>query len=435
MPDYPRTMKDNIKSILVISVEVLLVSALMIFLHQELLNSDHHEFSTILPILLDIAFLAVFATFGGRLAGLFGVAPMAGKIVMGIIAGPAVLGVFDPHAYGVELSRLAGVLFILFEAGLHFDVYLLKKNIRIATLVATLGVLIPLASFYGIGTYVLSLDPISAIFLGGIFTATSVGLAVEALKRAGRLNSNLANKIIGAAVIDDILGVLVLTVLSKMSEGGLGTLGLFWLFAAVMTFFVGSYILWVFHVADRAAKYLHKNYLRAATGVYTRLFFAGLALGGALAAVLGLEPVLGAFSAGVVLSRIEHDIKSSTWERIEGYIHIFVGGFLVSIGTLLPREALLSFEAWFLAIIFTIFAFATKYVVAFLFKDRCEGRLVGTAMSIRGEVGLVFVAVAISTGVLDQTLSSAALLAVILVTVLGSIIFEKTVCKLGDRQL
>jgi len=204
-----------------------------------------------------------------------------------------------------------------------------------------------------------------------------------------------------------------------------------WLVVAVVVFFGGAYALWSFGIADKLAKYLDRHYSKTSTGPHTRFFFGSVILGGALAAVVGLEPVLGAFGMGVVLSKVDNEIKHGVWEKIEGYMHIFVGGFLVSIGTMLPREAILSPKAWGLAIVFTIVGFAGKYVVKYLFKDRKEGHLVGLAMSIRGEVGLVFVAVAISYNVLDEIMSAAALLGVILVTVLGAILFERSV--LGDK--
>lgn len=393
------------------------------------MESHHHEINTIMPMLLDIAFLAVFASFGGRLAKTFGFAPMAGKIIMGIIAGPAALGVLAPDATGVELARLAGVLFILFEAGLHFDMELLKKNIKIATLVAFGGVLVPLVSFAVLGHYVFNLEWLPAIFLGGVFTATSVGLSVEALKRAGKLETDLGNRIVGAAVIDDILGVVILTTLSKVSEGNLEAMSLVWLAVSVIGFMVGAYALWTWGIADKIAKYLDKYYVQTSTGIYTRFFFGALIGAGALAGVIGLEPVLGAFGIGVVLSKIDNEIKHDAWEKIEGYMHIFVGGFLVSIGTMLPREALVSAKVWGLAILFTVLAFFGKYVVKYMFKDKKEGKLVGLAMSIRGEVGLVFVAVALANHALSDTYASAALLAVILVTVLGAILFEKAILK------
>jgi len=422
---------QKLKTLVLLVVEITIISLGLHYIREALLHSHHHEINTIMPILIDIAFLAVFASFGARFAKLFGIAPMAGKIVMGIIAGPALLGVLDPYAPGVEIARLAGVLFILFEAGLHFDMELLKKNIGIASLVALGGVLIPLVSFAAMGHYWLGMEWLPAIFLGGVFTATSVGLSVEALKRAGKLSTNMGNRIIGAAVIDDILGVLVLTVLAKLSEGNLEAMSIVWLVVAVVVFFGGAYALWSFGIADKLAKYLDRHYSKTSTGPHTRFFFGSVILGGALAAVVGLEPVLGAFGMGVVLSKVDNEIKHGVWEKIEGYMHIFVGGFLVSNGTKLPREAILSPKAWGLAIVFTIVGFAGKYVVKYLFKDRKEGHLVGLAMSIRGEVGLVFVAVAISYNVLDEIMSAAALLGVILVTVLGAILFERSV--LGDK--
>ncbi len=426
---------QKIKSVVSLILGVGIFSVALYYLRGALEMSHNHEVSVIMPMLVDIAFLALFASFGGKLAKMLRIAPMAGKIIMGIIAGPAVLGVINPYAEGVELARLAGVLFILFEAGLHFDMELLKKNAGIATLIACTGVLIPLVTFAGLGHYVFGMAWMPAIFLGGVFTATSVGLSVEALKRAGKLATNMGNKIIGAAVIDDILGVLVLTVLSKLSEGHLEVMSLVWIFVAVFAFFGGAYVLWMWGVADKIAKYLDKNYSASTTGPYTRFFFGSLVISGSLAAVIGLEPVLGAFGIGVVLSKVDNEIKHSTWEKIEGFMHIFVGGFLVSIGTMLPREALLNPKAWILAIVFTILGFIGKYLIKYLIKDKKEGKLVGLAMSIRGEVGLVFVSVAISNHVLDDITAAAALLGVIMVTVLGAILFEKEVMKETGKQI
>jgi Kef-type K+ transport system membrane component KefB len=426
----------KIKSLLLFALEIAVVAAILYFIKGKLMLSHHHEINHYMPMLIDISFLALFASFGGRLAKAINIAPMAGKIIMGIIAGPALLGVLDPYAEGVEFARLAGVLFILFEAGLHFDMNLLKKNIGIATLVAVVGVLVPLVTFTALGYYVIHLPLMASIFLGGIFTATSVGLSVEALKRAGKLETSLGNQIVGAAVIDDILGVIILTVLAKVSSAG-STHGIeeaamnpyLALAIGVVVFLVGTYVLWQMGVADKIVKYLNKHYSENSTGIFTRFFFGMLMLGASIAAVLGLEPVLGAFGIGVVLSKVDNEIKHSAWEKIEGYMHIFVGGFLVSIGTMLPRAALVDWKVWLWAILFTVVGFYGKYIVKYLFKNKENGKLVGYAMSIRGEVGLVFVAVALANHALDETMASAALLAVILVTVLGAILFEKAVTK------
>src|SRR3989339_637381 len=426
-------MQDKLKELFIFALEVAVISAVLYFVRGQLVESHHREVSHYLPMLIDISFLALFASFGSRMANALGIAPMAGKIIMGIIAGPAVLGVLQPDAEGVEFTRLVGVLFILFEAGLHFDMDLLKKNIIIATVVAFCGVLVPLISFAALGHYVIGLDWVPSIFLGGIFTATSVGLSVEALKRAGKLDTNLGNQIVGAAVIDDILGVIILTVLAKISDAGnfaeealnpyvMLTIG-------VVVFLAATYALWSLGIAHKIAGYLDQWYAKSSTGIYTRFFFGMLMLGASLSALLGLEPVLGAFGIGVVLSKVDNEIKHDAWSKIEGYMHIFVGGFLVSIGTMLPRSSLVDFKVWMWAILFTVLAFFGKYVVKYLFKDKQDGKLVGLAMSIRGEVGLVFVAVALANHALDATMASASLLAVILVTVSGAILFEKQVMK------
>lgn len=428
-------MKDKLRGLIFFALEVAVIAAILYFVRGQLVESHNHEVSHYMPMLIDIAFLALFASFGGRMAKAIGMAPMAGKIIMGVIAGPAVLGVLQPDAEGVEFARLLGVLFILFEAGLHFDMNLLKKNIGIATAIAFGGVLIPLLSFAALGHYVIGLEWLPSIFLGGIFTATSVGLSVECLKRAGKLETNLGNQIVGAAVIDDILGVIILTVLATSASTGVGqaaegALNPYVMLAiGVIVFLVGTYVLWSMGVADKIARYLDRWYVKSSTGIYTRFFFGMLILGASLAALLGLEPVLGAFGIGVVLSKVDNEIKHDAWNKIEGYIHIFVGGFLVSIGTMLPRSAMIDFKVWLWAILFTVLAFFGKYILKYLFKNKQDGKLVGLAMSIRGEVGLVFVAVALANNALDETMAAASLLAVILVTILGAILFEKEIMK------
>lgn len=430
---------NKVKSVLLFALEVAVIAAILHFIQGKLVLSPHVEINTYLPMLIDIAFLALFASFGGRLAYAIKIAPMAGKIIMGIVAGPAVLGVLSPTAEGVELARLAGVLFILFEAGLHFDMELLKKNVWIATLVAFVGVLVPLISFTALGYYIINMPLVASIFLGGVFTATSVGLSVEALKRAGKLETNLGNQIVGAAVIDDILGVIILTILAKVSSTGAqagehaveqaGMNPYLALAIGVVVFLVATYVLWQWGVAEKISSYLNKNYGHNSTGIFTRFFFGMLMIGGSLAAVIGLEPVLGAFGMGVVLSKVDNEIKHDAWAKIEGYMHIFVGAFLVSIGTMLPRAALVDIKVWLWALLFTVIGFGGKYAVRYLFKNKEDGHLVGLAMTIRGEVGLVFVAVALANHALSETMASASLLAVILVTVMGAIVFEKAVMK------
>ncbi|MBP9761292.1 MAG: cation:proton antiporter [Candidatus Magasanikbacteria bacterium] len=414
-----------LKSFLLIIFEFCFASAAFFFLRLFLTESNNHEIQVILPILLDIAFLAILASFGSKLATLFRVTPMAGKIVLGIIAGPAVIGVLDPNAYGVEIARFTGVLFILFEAGLHFNMILLKKNIAIALKVALVGVVVSLISFALLGYYVLNIPWLAALFLGGIFTATSVGLVVEVLKGTKKLHTNMANKIIGAAIIADIIGVITLTLLSSLQHGEDVLKSVFIIFITVILFFAATYSMWHFDLAKSITNYIHTHFSESITATYTRFFFGALIIASSVAAILGLEAVLGALGIGVILSKIDDETKHQIWKKIEGYVHVFVGGFLVSIGTLLTKEALFDPQVWLYALLFSALGFFTKYVVKYFFQNTHEGHLVGTAMTIRGEVGLVFVATAITNKLFDSTITSAAFLAVIIVAVFGAVMFTK----------
>jgi Kef-type K+ transport system membrane component KefB len=420
-------LMNKLKKIVILTVESFFLAAVLYWIRGKLELHDDHQINTILPILIDVAFLAILATFGAKLGRVIGIGGMAGKIVFGILAGPAFLNMLQPDATGVEIARLAGVLFILFEAGLHFDLNRLIQHISISMKTAFLGVLGSVGLFVFFGYFTLDLPLVAALFLGGVFTSTSVGLTVAALREAKEVNTPLGIKVIGAAIIDDIIAIIMLTALVKYSEGGLNAQGLLSLGGIVTMFMLATYILWHFDIGDKIARYLDRSYDHVIEQTYTRFFFGALIAGAAIASVIGLDPVLGAFGTGVVLSKVDDEIKRDAWEKIEGYMHIFVGGFLVSIGTLLTRESLFSLDVWALAIFFTALAFLGKSIVRILYKDKCEGKVISYAMSIRGEIGLVFVTVGLSSGVLSSNIASAGLLAVILVTMLGSILFDKEV--------
>ena len=417
-------------------LEVIAISGLVLFIRGALPEIPNYELNLILPILIDIAFLAVFASMGYRIANLLGFSPMAGKIIMGVVAGPAVLGLFSPHSTGVELARVAGILFILLESGLHFDINRLKRNFLIALSVASVGVLVPLFSFFFLGIYVLNLDPLPSLFLGGLFSASSLSLSVQILRSFGSLRSDIADKIISSTLIDHILSVMILVILSRFSVAGLENTDITHILLVIALFFLTVYVMWASDAAKKLVGHINKHLNHTQSDPHTRLFFGSLIVSATLAAIVGLEPALGAFGLGIILSRLGTRVKEITWYRMEGYMHIFAGGFMVSIGMLLPRDTLLSPYPWLLAIVFTILAFLGKYVVRFLFRDGDEGHLVGYAMAIRGEIGIVFLALAVSYGILNEIFVTASLLSIIMLSILGSMLFEKEIAAdSGARRL
>ncbi|HBU06507.1 MAG TPA: hypothetical protein DEB09_00310 [Candidatus Magasanikbacteria bacterium] len=420
---------NKFKTLFLVIIESAIAIFILYYLRPVLLANDNYEISSILPILLDISFLAIFASFGARLAKVFNVAPMAGKIFLGIIIGPALFGAIDPYAQGVEIVRLAGIFFILFEAGLYFDLSILKKNFGSNILSTVSATLVQLALFSLVGYYLLHLNWLPAVFLGGIFTATSLGLSVSALKAGNKLHTEVGDKILSIALMSNIIGMLLLTILGKFLYGGAEFGDIFLIALSVIGFLFVAFIMWSFNFIDKAAKYLDQHYVTTSTGSYTRFFFGALILACALTSAIGLEPILGAFGIGLILSKMDHKIKSEVWTKIEGYMHIFVGGFLVSLGTMLGRESLLNYHTWLYALIFVILAFVGKCFIRFFYKNKREGILIARATTIRGEIGLAFLAIAIFNNVFTESLSASVLLAIVLVSVLGIILFEKEIFK------
>ncbi|MFZ2189711.1 MAG: cation:proton antiporter [Candidatus Magasanikiibacteriota bacterium] len=420
---------DKLKSLFLVIIESVIAIFILYYLRPVLIASDSYEISTILPILLDISFLAIFASFGARLAKIFNIAPMAGKIFMGIIIGPALFGAIDPYAQGVEIARLAGIFFILFEAGLYFDLAILKKNFGSNILSAVSATLVQLALFSLVGFYLLDINWLPAIFLGGIFTATSLGLSVSALKAGNKLHTEVGDKILSIALIGNIIGMLLLTILGKFLYGSAGFGDIFLISLSIIGFLFVAFVMWSFNFVDKVVKYLDQHYVTTSTGSYTRFFFGALILACALTSAIGLEPILGAFGIGLILSKMDNKIKNEIWSKIEGYMHIFVGGFLVSLGTMLTRESLFDYHTWLYAIMFVILAFVGKCFIRFFYKNKKEGILIARATTIRGEIGLTFLAIAIFNNVFTESLSSSILLSIVLVSVLGIFLFEREIYK------
>lgn len=426
---------NKLKTLFLVILESAVAILILNYLKPILLSNDNYEISTILPILLDISFLAIFASFGARLAKIFNLAPMAGKIFMGIIVGSALFGVIDPYAQGVEIARLAGMFFILFEAGLYFDLAILKKNFGSNSLSAIATTVVQLSIFSLAGYFIIDLNWLPAVFLGGIFTATSLGLSISALKAGNKLHSEAGDKIMSIALISNVLGMLILTILGKFLYGNAEIGDIFLISLSVLVFVFIAYAMWATGFAGKAGKYLNEHYKTTSTGSYTRFFFGALILACGLTAAVGLEPILGAFGIGIILSKIDNEIKNEVWEKIQGYMHIFVGGFLVSLGTMLTRESLLDYKMWLYVLLFVILAFIGKYFVRYFYKDSKEGKIVGLATTVRGEIGLVFITLAIVNNVFNDSISSAILLAIVVVSSLGIILFENEASKQSNSMI
>ncbi|MBY0375876.1 MAG: cation:proton antiporter, partial [Bryobacteraceae bacterium] len=249
---------------------------------------------------------------------------IVGEILAGMVLGPAVLGWVRPNELLHALAEL-GVMFLLFNVGLHTRASDLKSVGPVATLVAILGVIVPLIAGWGILTLA-SHTPVEAFFLGAAMVATSVGITAQVLQSGGFLHLQASRIILAAAVIDDVLGLLVLAVVSSFAKGSVN-----WTEIAFTAFLAIAFVVFVVQFGARAAEKIIprvRESMRAAESDFAiamTILFA-LAL---LSVYAGVAAIIGAFLAGMMLS-------STTGERArlftQGAAELLVPFFLVSIG-------------------------------------------------------------------------------------------------------
>ncbi len=383
----------------------------------------------LLPLLLALTIIITAAKLGGWLASLIGQPTVLGKLLIGLILGPSILNIFG-QSYGGEeyfhpeqLSEILhllgelGVIFLMFIAGLEIDLGEMRKSGLAATLVGTSGVLAPLI-LGALTALAFGYSWVSAIFIGIVLTATSVSISAQTLIELGKLRSREGLTILGAAVVDDVLGIAVLSAFVAIVLGGSdgGSAAIWVTIAQMLIFLVGSALLGYF-VIPRILTYAERlpvtQPLVATVVVLTLLFaWSSEALG-------KVAPITGAFVLGAALSgsRFKHEIE----DGLKGLAYAFlVPIFLVNIGlTANVRE--LDSNALGLTIAICIVAVISKVVGCGLGARLSgmnfqESLRVSIGMISRGEVGLIIATVGVSKGVIGQSEFTVAVVMVLVST-------------------
>ncbi len=385
---------------------------------------------------IDVArFFAVFAAlllaakFAGEAFERLGQPAVMGELVVGILLGAGVLkiipiGADDPLTPVFRLLAQVGVVVLLFEIGLETDLKAMMRVGTAATAVAVVGVAVPfvLGFLYWRsgwhGYEHTAADPLTtAIFVGATLTATSVGITGRVLKDLQVLHSLEARLILGAAVIDDVIGLVILGVVSALAggtafslPGALRILGVAVAFLAAALWIGLKLAPWLFGLVDR---------LRV-RGMLVVSAFAFLLLLCALADRAGTALIIGAFAAGLILS--ETNQLALIEERIKPVADIFTPVFFLSIGAAvdprvwdprLPENHQTLAMAGTLFVIAVIAKFASGWAVPW---RRFNRPAVGVGMAPRGEVGLIFAQIGLTAGILSSRLFSAILFVVIATT-------------------
>lgn len=392
----------------------------------------------------------------GSLVEKIGQPSVLGELVMGVIMGNLFLlgiDVFEPIKHNGIITFLAelGVVILLFQIGLESNIKEMKKVGLSAFLVAIVGVVAPFAlGTYFVGPWLMpELDQNAYLFLGAALTATSVGITARVFQDLGKLKIKEAQIVLGAAVFDDVMGLIILAIVSAIATLGAVSLGMIGIIAAkAILFLVGSIVL-----GQLLAPVLGKIFSKIQTGVgmkFTLAICIGLIFA-YLAGWIGLAPIIGAFAAGLILDpvhfnyfkdpKIVDDIKHATKdapqdlkEKIANAIHphahrhiedliepvgfLLIPIFFIVTGMAVKIDTLFNVPVLLVALAVTVVAFIGKYISGFVAGKGVNKSLIGFGMVPRGEVGLIFASIGYGLGVIGDELFSVIVIMVILTTLL-----------------
>lgn len=351
-----------------------------------------------------------------------------GELIAGIVLGPSLLGWIEP-VQAIKLLAEIGIILLLFEVGLETDVTRLARSGTKSVVVAISGFVLPFLLGFSASRWLFGLDALTAAFIGGTLTATSIGITVRVLADLKRQHSHEAQVVLGAAVLDDVLGVLLLALLYEFSIGG----GVSLVNTGKVLLFVTAF----FVLAPAAAKIMSLVIRRfdekseipglIPTAIVSLvLFFAWLAH------AIGAPELLGGFAAGLALSRrfflpfgtaLHSDPAFS--ERIEmqmkPIVHLFTPIFFVMVGLSLNlREVNWSSGfIWAFSLLLLAAAVTGKLAGAFLLRETTPTRLaIGISMIPRGEVGLIFAELGRVSGIFTNEVYAGMIIVIALTTLL-----------------
>jgi Kef-type K+ transport system membrane component KefB len=365
----------------------------------------------ILGVLLGLFVLLLGAKVGEEVMRRLGQPGVVGELLGGFLVGPYALGLVTPGETAAVFAEI-GVVVLLFTVGLEVrtdDLFAVGKP---AILTAVVAMVLPILAGFGLAA-ALGNDPIASFFVGLALAATSIGITSRVLRDMGVLDQQFARVIIGAALVDDILALVLIGLASGAAEGDISA-------STVLVGVAGIGLVLLGFAAARRARGLPSSVFTWPLFADTPLvpaFLAMLAVA-LLSAAIGLAAIIGAFVAGLIAAEteaadeLEHDFKPLA--------SIFTPFFFAVTGAQLDLSVLLDPAVAALALALGVVGVATK-AVGGLIGARSLGKwsaaTVGFGMSPRGEVGIVVANLALVTGVVDATLFAAILVAVVLTTV------------------
>ena len=393
-----------------------------------------------LKLLVILLVAKLFAEVFSRLS----IPSVLGEVVAGLIIGPSVLGFISPDAT-LHLIAEIGILLLLFEVGLETDVgQLVKEGVR-STLVAVTGVIVPGALGFWVSYHWFGMEMIPSLFVGGTIVATSIGITVRVLKDLNQHNTRMARIVLGAAVLDDVIGVVVLAVLYDFAVKGTVSIPA----TLRILVFISSFLL----IAPILAKLFVPFMARLASSSKTKgmipTIIISLILGLAVIShKVGAPEILGSFAAGIALARrfflplgasidnYSKQLAEKIEESMTPIIDLFVPVFFVMVGVSINLRVIdmTSGAFWGFAGVLTIVAVLSKMASGIWAPGGFREKLsTGVAMVPRGEVGLIFAEVGKRSKIFDDAAYAGVVFVVALTTLLAPLAM-RVVVRNGEEN-
>ena len=370
----------------------------------------------------------LITTLLGQVFARFNWPPVIGQLLSGIVLGPAVLGWIHVNETMTLFSDI-GVILLMFLAGMESDLDLLKKYFKISFTVAAVGVILPII-FIGGACLVFKMKFLEALFIGIVFAATSVSISVEVLRDTNQLQTKAGTTILGAAVVDDILAVITLSLFTTFShEGGKsGFTSNFYLnllFEALFFVFVWVVYKYIAPTFMKLAEKINVNYSVVIASLVLAL---GLAY---IAEFVGLSAVVGAFFGGLAIRQTKQEKEVNSSVSAIGY-SVFIPAFFVNIGLSMTFASI--GKDFVFIVVMTVLGvlskfWAGKYSSEVFGLSRMDGNIVGAGMVSRGEVALIVAQIGIAHQLFPKDIYSSLILVIILTTVISPIMLNHFIKK------
>lgn len=383
--------------------------------------------------LLDLALILLSTKVFGLLTRRVRLPQVVGALLAGLILGPACLGILHQTDFIYQVSEI-GVIVLMFCAGLETDIDELKRTGKASFVIALLGVLVPLAGGFAVSAYFNRPGMLEStastslmlqnVFIGVILTATSVSISVETLKEMGKLNTKAGNAILGAAIIDDILGIVALTLITSLADSSVNVLLVLGKIVAFFVFVgVGGYVI---HILFRRWV---KGYERDLRRFVILSFVICLVFSYCAEEFFGVADITGAFFAGLIITKTTR--TNYIERRFSTLSYLLLSPvFFANIGlqVVLPEMSTMIIV---FAVALVIVAVLTKVVGCGLGAKLCkysnqDCMRIGTGMISRGEVALIVASKGNAVGLMSANLLGPVVIVVVITTIIAPVFLKMT---------